>query len=238
MRTLKVLALLLAYPEENILAAADEMLLVFEEEALLPGHCVAGLRMLLAARAKGGIYEAQARYGALFDSQPSASLYLFQHLYGDSRERGPALVELIELYQEHGLEMSVRELPDYLPLFIEFASQLPESEARSLLGDTTHVFEVLRQRLTDWHSPYAAVFSALVALSSRPPDKNEMDKLTAQKVRTPGDMAAIDEDWEDKPVSFSVGSAHESVDATGGPSQPQVMKFYPKGTEGGATCKT
>jgi nitrate reductase delta subunit len=234
MRALKALALLLEYPNEEILAATDEFRVLFESEPALPATHAAALRKFAEARLRSGLFDAQADYVALFDSLPGASLYLFQHLYGDSRDRGPALLELIEMYRETGLELSTRETADYLPVFLEFASLLPDGEARALLGGAAHVFEILRRRLKEWRSPYAEVFAALVALSASAPDQTELDRLLAQKVRGPEEFGALDREWEERPVEFTEKSAVDPLD----PEKPACAAPRAASGQGGvAPCR-
>jgi nitrate reductase molybdenum cofactor assembly chaperone NarJ/NarW len=226
MRTLKALALLLEYPTEELLAATDEIVGVIAADGALPAMHVEALRAMACAREKGGLSSAQADYVALFDMLPGASLYLFQHLYGASRDRGPALLALVDMYRERGLELATSETADYIPLFLEFASVLPDKDARALIGGTAHVFEILRERLTAWRSAYAAVFGALVALADRAPDKAELERLAAQRVRGPEEFGVLDEEWEDRPVEFKEGAAMETCGSVG-----QERKL-----QGGAQC--
>ena len=77
----------------------------------------------------------QERYVASFDRGRARSLYLFEHVHGESRDRGQAMVNLLEIYRRHEFELNARELPDYIPLFMEYLAQRPDGEALDLLAD-------------------------------------------------------------------------------------------------------
>jgi len=99
--------------------------------------------------------EAQAAYVMTFDMVPEHALHLTHHLFGDDKNRGPALIDLTEFYKEYGLELAANELPDFLPLVLEFADQLDEEEARMFLSQWTNVLKVLAGNLEDNQSAYA-----------------------------------------------------------------------------------
>ena len=111
----------------------------------------------------------QEAYVQTFDLTPEHSLHLTHHLFGDDRGRGPALIDLTEHYKGAGLQAHDGELPDYLPLFLEFLSVVPEAEACELIGETAHILEAIRQRLKKRKAPYSSVFSSLLALSRSEP---------------------------------------------------------------------
>ena len=146
-KTLKVLSALLSYPTAELQAAVPEMRAALDAEARLPQKNRDRLDRLLEEIAAGDLYDLQERYVLLFDRTRSLSLHLFEHVHGESRDRGQAMVDLKALYERHGLFMSSSELPDHLPLFLEFLSQIPEAEARGLIEETAHILEAIRQRL-------------------------------------------------------------------------------------------
>ncbi|HEY0634261.1 MAG TPA: nitrate reductase molybdenum cofactor assembly chaperone [Gammaproteobacteria bacterium] len=94
-------------------------------------------------------------YVQTFDMIPEHSLHLTHHLFGDDRGRGPALVDLGEHYKGMGLEVKAGELPDYLPLILEYVSTLDEMEARVFLADAHKVVTVIAANLEQAGSPYA-----------------------------------------------------------------------------------
>ena len=132
--TLKVLSALLTYPTAELQAAVPQMRAVLDSEARLPQRNRDRLDGILEEIAAGDLYDLQERYVLLFDRTRSLSLHLFEHVHGESRDRGQAMVDLKVLYERHGLSMNSSELPDHLPLFLEFLSAIPEVEAFELLG--------------------------------------------------------------------------------------------------------
>jgi nitrate reductase molybdenum cofactor assembly chaperone NarJ/NarW len=166
MKTYKVAALLLRYPEADWLAELSQLEWALEEERRAnhrAADTTAPLRKFLA----GPLIESQTHYVETFDRQPAHGLYLFEHLHGESRARGTAMVELLERYRRHGLELDCDELPDHLPVFLEFLSLLPRRQARRELRPVAGVLRLLARRLGDAKSPYAGVFEALARMAPR-----------------------------------------------------------------------
>lgn len=216
-RTLKVLSLLLAYPTEEIRAAAPSFAAVLDEEGLLPEGRRGALRRLATQLGERGLYDLEERYVLLFDRTRSLSLHLFEHVHGESRDRGQAMVELKDLYAANGLEMPANELPDYLPLFLEFLSTRPLGEARDYLGDIVHIVTVLRERLGRRKSIYAEVFAAIETLAGVRPDRQDVEELLERPDDDPNDLAAIDRVWEEEPVTF--GGPGPDASASCGPDR-------------------
>ena len=131
------------------------------EEGLVPAPQRAAIDGLLAELADHDIYDLQERYFALFDRSRTLSLHLFEHVHGESRDRGQAMADLIALYRGHGFEPTAGELPDFLPLFLEFLSLLPGHEAQALLAEPAGILQILADRLVTRKSTYAAAFQAL-----------------------------------------------------------------------------
>ena len=152
-KTLKVLSALLTYPTAELQAAVPEMRAALDAENRLPQKNRHRIDRILEELANGDLFDLQERYVLLFDRTRSLSLHLFEHVHGESRDRGQAMVDLKALYERHGLFMSSSELPDHLPLFLEFLSAIPGAEACELLGDTGHVLEAIRQRLISHINP-------------------------------------------------------------------------------------
>lgn len=212
-RTLKVLAALLAYPTEELVAAVPEMRQALDAEGLLPPPQRDRLDRILQELATKDIYDLQERYVLLFDRTRALSLHLFEHVHGESRERGQALVDLALLYAHHGLEISARELADYLPLFLEFLSEIPEDEAREHLQAPLHVFEAIRQRLKKRKAPYSSVFSALTSLARSEPRAEAVAELLKEPDPDANDLEALDRAWKDEPVTFGPGVGRARTDA-------------------------
>ncbi len=206
-KTLKVLSALLTYPTSELQAAVAEMRAALDAEARLPQRNRDRLERLLEEIAGGDLYDLQERYVLLFDRTRSLSLHLFEHVHGESRDRGQAMVDLKALYERHGLFMSSSELPDHLPLFLEFLSQIPEAEARDLLEETSHVLEAIRLRLKKRKVAYSSVFSCAQALAHAKPQTEILAALMGEPDEDPNDLAALDAAWEEEEVTFGPGAA-------------------------------
>ena len=165
MKTFKVLSLLLMYPESDWLAALPEMEAALASEADFSGDAHTRLAPLFAQLRDTSLIALQENYVATFDRNPSHSLHLFEHIHGESRDRGSAMIDLLNEYWKHDFDASATELPDYVPLFLEFLSLLPAGEALELLGDAVHVLATVGRKLDANGSPYATAFQVLEALS-------------------------------------------------------------------------
>jgi nitrate reductase delta subunit len=204
--TFRALSALLQYPGEELAEGAAELRHVLSREALVEPGLRGALDALIDELATGDLYDLQERYGLLFDRTRSLALHLFEHVHGESRDRGQAMVDLRSLYEKAGLEIAASELPDYLPLFLEFLSTQPLSEARALLAQTVHILEAIAERLAKRGTPYEAVFRTLVALSAAPPAAVEVAKLLEAPDPDPTDLEALDAAWEDEEVRFGPGA--------------------------------
>lgn len=208
-RTFKVMAALLGYPDETIQEAAADFKSVLAEEGIIPQPQQALLAPLIDELAHGDLYDLQERYVELFDRSAALSLHLFEHVHGEGSARGQAMVDLQALYAEHGLEITAKELPDYLPLFLEFLSTFALDEARVMLGEPRHVLEALGDRLGKRESIYASVFAALVGLAG---DNAAAEIADIQSEDDdPDDLEALDRIWEEQPVTFGPGEQGCSV---------------------------
>lgn len=206
-KTFKVLSALLSYPDEELKAAVPALRAAIAEEALLPPRAAKPVLNLIADIETRDLYDLQERYVLLFDRTRSLSLYLFEHIHGEGRDRGGAMVDLMALYDRHGLALSAKELPDYLPLFLEFLSTLPPNEARDLLSQPLHVVSALGERLRKRKCVYAGVFQAIGALATTLPDAAEVAAILEEPEDDPNDLAALDKIWEDEVVTFGPGAA-------------------------------
>lgn len=202
--TFRALSALLTYPTAELAAAAPEIGAAIASEGGVDAEAGAGLAALLAELETADLYDLQERYVDLFDRTRKLSLHLFEHVHGESRDRGQALVDLAALYGKGGLAPATNELPDYLPLFLEYLATRPLDEARALLGDTGHILAALRERLDKRGTPYAAVFSALLSIASGPADTIEDDSPDPAGT---DDLAALDAAWEEAAVTFGPGTS-------------------------------
>ncbi|HWE75660.1 MAG TPA: nitrate reductase molybdenum cofactor assembly chaperone [Stellaceae bacterium] len=217
MKTFKVLSLLLSYPEvELFAAAADELADAIREERLLPAAQARAVEGFIDALATLDPLDAQERYVALFDRNRSLSLHLYEHVHGESRDRGQAMVELTAVYRLHGIEIGAAELPDYLPLFLEFLSLLPLKAASSLLSDAVHVIAALRARLEERDSPYAAIMGAVEALAAKPAERLAVEEVLAMLKPEDDALEALDRQWEEEAVRFAVADGPDRASVAAG----------------------
>jgi nitrate reductase delta subunit len=199
-RTWRALGALLSYPTEALQAATGEIAALLADEAILSAKEQTAIGALLADLATTDIYDLQERYFVLFDRSRTLSLHLFEHVHGESRDRGQAMADLLALYGSHGLEMTAGELPDFLPLFLEFLSLLPDIEARALLAEPASILRALADRLATRNTPYATVMTALAELAQAPTaGRSEIPD------EDPSDLVALDAAWEETAVRFGPG---------------------------------
>lgn len=215
MKTLKVLSALLTYPTQELQAAAGEFKAVLRAEKALPASHNAAVEALVDDIAGRDLYDAQERYILLFDRTRSLSLHLFEHVHGESRDRGQAMVDLIKVYEDGGFAPTDKELPDFVPMFLEFAATREPAEARELVEQPGHVFAALRERLAKRQSPYEVVFAALVALGKTKLDDAALERLRAEPDPEPDDLEALDAAWEEEEVTFGPGSAADACGKDG-----------------------
>ncbi len=221
MKTLKVLAALLDYPGDELLAALPELEHALDEERALRSASRAALDSLLTElRSEEDVMALQERYIALFDRVRSLSLHLFEHVHGESRDRGQAMVDLKALYERHGLALSGDELPDYLPAFLEFLSCLPEEEARAFLADTSHIVEAIAARLKKRGSAYASVLYALLDIAGE--SGIAPSQIADDEIRTEDDPATLDAAWAEQPAFGPGGGCGAAAPA----AQTSVVRFH------------
>jgi len=205
-RVLKALSALLTYPTAELQKAMPDISIVLAEDRLIPQNVRRQLSKLTTELATGDLYDLQECYVLLFDRTRSLSLHLFEHVHGESRDRGQAMIDLKSQYEQAGLVMSTAELPDFLPLFLEFLATRPLKEACETLGQPAHIFAALGERLRKRQTPYEAVFRALIALTAAKPDDAEVSALLQLPDPDATDLVALDAAWADEPVNFGPGS--------------------------------
>ena len=201
-RTLKALSLILSYPTQELQDAMPEIGAVLASETRLTAAARRELRPLIDALTSDDIYDLQERFVMLFDRSRTLSLNLFEHVHGESRDRGGAMVSLVETYRAAGFDPATSELPDHLPVLLEFLATQSFVEARDTLADAAHIFEALVTRLDRRESPYGAVFAALLQLSGAKVDAEAVAELLEQPDDDPTDLEALDEIWEESEVLF------------------------------------
>jgi nitrate reductase delta subunit len=198
--TFKALSALLSYPSEELIAAVPEIAAAIAADAVMSKTARRNLTKLLVELGADDLWTLQERYVDLFDKTRKLSLYLFEHVHGEGRDRGQAMVDLVRLYETNGLLAANNELPDYLPLFLEYLATRPLDEARTLLEETSHILAVLEERLTKRDAAYASVFAALLSIAGAP--RAAADVASEDE---PDDLAALDAAWEETVVTFGPG---------------------------------
>lgn len=198
MKTLKILGLMLSYPTAEHIGALPDCRRTLGEESWLPQQRLAELDSLVCWMQQRDLMDMQEEYVALFDRTPSLCLHLFEHVHGDSRERGQALVDLAQVYQSAGLACVEDEMPDYLPLFLEYLSLIDIEQARHDLSGLVDILATLAERLKNRQSPYAAIFGALIDAAAIAPNHGAVHKAITEDPGAPLTGQQIDKIWEEQ----------------------------------------
>lgn len=218
--TLRVLAALLGYPDGAMRGYLGEMRAILRGEQALSADRLQEIEALIDALAGADPLEAEAGYVELFDRGRATSLHLFEHVHGDSRDRGPAMIDLAQTYEQAGLYLAEGELPDYLPAVLEFVSTQPVPEARAFLGEMSHIFNALFNALQERESAYASVLGALLELAG---EKARPVKAAAEPT--------LDESWIEPPVFDGCSSKGQAR-----PGQPQPIHMVRKSAKTGVVA--
>lgn len=230
MRTLKILGFLLTYPEQDHAQAARECIEILRTERWLSEKRISALAAALMDFEKRDLLDLQEEYVALFDRTPSLSLHLFEHIHGDSRDRGPALVDLLRVYEEAGLFISSEEMPDYLPLFTEYASTLPHQEASDTMGSVTTILSSLAERLRNRHSFYADIIDSIIETASRSPDAKAVEEHLKKSSGQALSPEEIDKEWEEQ---FAFDNTQQTTGIESGcPKAEEMLARIPGYTQG------
>jgi len=168
-KSLRVLARLLGYPDAELRDHLSELQQALHEERALTPMRISELDALIAQLSGPASLDTEAAYVELFDRGRATSLHLFEHVHGDSRERGPAMIDLAQTYEKAGLFLAEGEMPDFLPVVLEFTSTQPPREAREFLAEMAHIFNAIFAALQQRNSAYAAVLGALLELAGEKP---------------------------------------------------------------------
>jgi nitrate reductase delta subunit len=168
-KSLRVLARLLGYPDAELRDHLSELQQALHEERALTPMRISELDTLIAQLSGPASLDTEADYVELFDRGRATSLHLFEHVHGDSRERGPAMIDLAQTYEKAGLFLAEGEMPDFLPVVLEFTSTQPPREAREFLAEMAHIFNAIFAALQQRNSAYAAVLGALLELAGEKP---------------------------------------------------------------------
>ncbi len=210
--TLRVLARLLQYPDSAVLSHLHEMRTALHGARIVSRQRLAELDALVDGLLAHGGIDTEADYVQLFDCGRATSLHLFEHVHGDSRDRGPAMIDLAQTYEAAGLFLAEGELPDYLPVVLEYASTQPPAQARAFLAEMAHIFNAIFSALEKRESRYASVLGALIEIAGE----------TARAVTVAPD-APVDESWAE-PMAFDGCSTQGQAS----PGQPQPIRIVRK----------
>ncbi|MBV8043108.1 nitrate reductase molybdenum cofactor assembly chaperone [Pluralibacter sp.] len=201
MKELVIVSRLLEYPDAALWQHQQELFEVLASSDNLNKEEAQRLGVFLRDLLAQDLLDAQAAYSELFDRGRATSLLLFEHVHGESRDRGQAMVDLMAQYERHGLQLDSRELPDHLPLYLEYLAQLPREDALGGLQDIAPILALLSARLQQRESRYAALFDTLLTLASTQIDSSKVAEKIADEARddTP---QALDAVWEEEQVKF------------------------------------
>ena len=212
--TLRALALLLGYPDAKLRALLPALADALDDEAALPATRRAELRSFIGEMERADPIELEARYVELLDRGRATSLHLFEHVHGDSRDRGPAMIDLTQTYEQAGLILGPHELPDHLCVVLEFASTQPPAVAREFLGEMAHILNAIFSALRQRESRYASVVAAVLELAGH----------KAEAVPVVEDEP-MDESWAE-PVVFD-GCSSKGQAAPGQPQPIHIVRQSP-----------
>ena len=190
----RALSALLSYPSEERRQALPEIADVIRSTPHIVPEGQRGLLELIDELGGLDLLTAEERYVDLFDRGRALSLHLFEHLHGESRDRGEAMVELKQLYEHAGFELAARELPDYLPVVLEYLSRRDPAEAREMLADCAHILTTIGRSLVARRSRYAAVLQALIVIAGESPIDVAKVPLVKEQIE------ALDRDWTEEPA--------------------------------------
>jgi len=194
MLVFRALGALLSYPSEHVREALPEIAEVVRATPFLASRERQNLLELIDELGHGELLEAEERYVDLFDRGRALSLHLFEHLHGDSRDRGEAMVDLKRLYEGAGFDLRGRELPDFLPVVLEYLSCRDMAEARDMLADCAHILTRIGRSLIARKSRYAAVLQALLVIAGERPIDAAKVPPVKERIET------LDRDWAEEPA--------------------------------------
>jgi nitrate reductase delta subunit len=200
--TPRALGALLLYPTAELRDALPEIRSILDDEPDLPRERSEALARLLDAFAARDLLDLEEDYTGLFDRGSSLSLHLFEHVYGEGKERGQAMVEFIGLYRRNGLTLVERELPDHIAVICEFLSAAPAQAAAEMLDGVSGILALLARRLSQRESHYAEVFLALCDLANGTPLELEAPETADPPEDDEQERTELDRAWEDVPITF------------------------------------
>ena len=230
-RTLRVFAHLLSYPDATLRQHLPELRDALHDELAISESRMIEVEQLIRRLGSKHVMDTEASYVELFDRGRRTALHLFEHVHGDSRDRGPAMVDLIKTYEEAGLHLGEGELPDHLSVVLQYASTQPAAHAQQFLSEFAHILQTIFSALQKRESAYACVLAGLLELAG--------EQVKAVDLPAEDDL---DESWQE-PAAFDGCSiqgqaAPQSLPGVM-PGQPQAVKIADwQGNDTGAQPST
>lgn len=226
MSLLKLIGVLLDYPRDELWEHGPELLAACDDPALARAR-QRQLRGFVQALLDSDPLDAQARWLGSFDRGRSMSLLLFEHIHGESRDRGQAMVDLVDTYRRNGFELDARELPDYLPLLLEFLAHRPQAEARDWLHHVGHIAGMLAARAAERELPHAVLLEILVEAGDGKVNLALLRQRASEEARD-DTREAMDRLWEEEAVRFgSDAPAQDCAPPRRSPARPSHPEVQP-----------
>jgi len=228
MKTFKLLGLLLTYPEGTVYSESNELLQALRSEALLPEKFIKKVETFLTTQKAQDLIAAQEDYVETFDRGRAHCLHLFEHIHGESRDRGQAMIDLSETYAAKGLYIDNNELPDYLPLFMEYLSRCEFQDATKLLGEAIDVIAVIGAKLKKRKSPYADIFTSIEVLSAIKADAEKVKTALKEAHKDPETLEELDKQWKEAEAFTGDSLTDVSADSNTCNAFPNTMEALNK----------
>ena len=213
---LRALSRLLQYPDVELIEHLPEVGRVLYEMPKLSKKVQTGLTQFIEELESADLFDSQENYVECFDRGRATSLHLFEHVHGDSRERGQAMVDLLQTYKEGGLQLSANELPDHLSIILEFASTLPLDQARQFVGEMAHILNSVYSTLVARNNKYAWLIAAAIEFSG---EKFKIVELKPEE-------ESLDEEWAEPPAFGGCSTRGQSK-----PGEEQPLHFVKRTKE-------
>jgi len=213
---LRALSRLLQYPDRELMDNLSEVAAALYEMPKLSKKVQVGLEEFVNNLEASDLMDSQENYVECFDRGRATSLHLFEHVHGDSRERGQAMVDLLQTYKEGGLQLSANELPDHLSIILEFASTLPLDQAKQFVGEMAHILNAVYSTLVARNNRYAWLIAAAIEFSG------EKFKVVELKI----EEESMDEEWAEPPAFGGCSTRGQSK-----PGEEQPLHFMKRAKE-------
>ena len=213
---LRALSRLLQYPDLELMDHLPEVAAALYEMPKLSKKVQVGLEEFVNYLEASDLMDSQENYVECFDRGRATSLHLFEHVHGDSRERGQAMVDLLQTYKEGGLQLSANELPDHLSIILEFASTLPLDQAKQFVGEMAHILNAVYSTLVARNNRYAWLIAAAIEFSG------EKFKVVELKIQE----ESMDEEWAEPPAFGGCSTRGQSK-----PGEEQPLHFMKRAKE-------